>query len=98
VVDKATFPSDRVSTHYIHQPGVERLKRWGLLDRLRASNCPPILGINFDAGTFALRASRPPYEDVSEGYCPRRTVLDKILVDAAADAGAEEGTGNQGRV
>ncbi len=27
VVDKATFPSDIMSTHYIHQAGVVRLKR-----------------------------------------------------------------------
>ena len=34
VVDKATFPSDTISTHLIHPPGVAALKRWGLLDGL----------------------------------------------------------------
>ena len=33
LVDRATFPSDTVSTHLIHPPGVSILKRWGLLDR-----------------------------------------------------------------
>ena len=27
LLDKATFPSDTISTHHIHQPGVARLKR-----------------------------------------------------------------------
>ena len=28
LVDKASFPSDTMSTHYIHQPGISRLNRW----------------------------------------------------------------------
>ncbi len=34
LVDKTSFPSDTLSVHYIHQAGVARLARWGLLDRL----------------------------------------------------------------
>jgi 2-polyprenyl-6-methoxyphenol hydroxylase-like FAD-dependent oxidoreductase len=48
LADKASFPSDIISTHYIHQPGVARLKRWGLLDAVVSSNCPPIMGILFE--------------------------------------------------
>ena len=90
VVDKATFPSDlAMSTHFIHQPGVARLKRWGLLDKIRNSNCPAIAHYTFDVGAFALTGCPPPAEDVTEAYPPRRIVLDKILVDAAVEAGAE---------
>ena len=32
IVDRATFPSDTVSTHFIHPPGVAALDRWGLRD------------------------------------------------------------------
>src|SRR5688572_27547952 len=42
LVDRATFPSDTVSTHVIHAPGVAALERWGLRDRLAATGCPPI--------------------------------------------------------
>jgi hypothetical protein len=42
-----------------------------------------------DLGPFALQGTPPPAGDVAEAYCPRRTVLDKLLVDAAVDAGAE---------
>ncbi|HEY7068289.1 MAG TPA: NAD(P)/FAD-dependent oxidoreductase [Chloroflexota bacterium] len=89
LVDRATFPSDVISTHVIHQTGVGRLKQWGLLQRLAASNCPPITGVSFDLGPFALTGSPPPADGVAEAYGPRRTVLDTILVDAAVEAGAE---------
>jgi len=90
LLDKATFPSDTISTHHIHQPGVARLRRWGLLDKVRASNVPATTDIIFDVGPFALRGTPPPTADgTAEAYAPRRKVLDKILVDAAVGAGAE---------
>jgi flavin-dependent dehydrogenase len=93
LVDRASFPSDTLSTHYIHQPGVARLRRWGLLDRLIATGCPPSRNLVFDVGPFALTGAPPPSDGVLEGYAPRRTVLDSLLVDAAAEAGAEVRTG-----
>lgn len=89
LVDKAAFPSDVVNGYYVQQHGAARLKQWGLLDTLRASNCPPVFTLTFDFGAFALSGTPPPVSDVVEGYAPRRTVLDKILVDAAVEAGAE---------
>jgi flavin-dependent dehydrogenase len=89
LVDRDSFPSDHLSTHWIHQPGVARLERWGLRQPLAASGCPPITSISMDLGPFALRGTPPPVGDVAEAYCPRRTVLDKLLVDAAVEAGAE---------
>jgi 2-polyprenyl-6-methoxyphenol hydroxylase-like FAD-dependent oxidoreductase len=87
-VDRATFPSDTVSTHLIHPPGVGALGRWGLLDRVIATGCPAIHTYAFDFGPFTLTGS--PGADRSDvAYAPRRTVLDKILVDAAAAAGVE---------
>lgn len=89
LLDKATFPSDTLSTHHIHQPGVARLKRWGLLEKIKASNCPPTTEIRFDIGPFALKGTPPPADGNIEAYAPRRRVLDKILAGAAAQAGAE---------
>ncbi|MCW5658864.1 MAG: NAD(P)/FAD-dependent oxidoreductase [Burkholderiaceae bacterium] len=87
-VDSATFPSDTLSTHLIHPPGVAALARWGLLERLLATPCPPIDTYAFDFGPFAL-AGRPGTPESPVAYAPRRTVLDKLLVDAAVEAGAE---------
>src|SRR6516225_1288209 len=89
LVDRATFPSDTVSTHLIHAPGVAALSRWGLLDQVIATGCPPINSYSFDFGPFAIVGSPRPSDGVATAYAPRRTVLDKILVDAAAEAGAE---------
>lgn len=88
VVDRSTFPSDTISTHLIHPPGVAVLHRWGLLDRLIATGCPPIDTYMFDFGPFALSGS-PGMAGSPVSYAPRRTVLDKLLVDAASEAGAE---------
>ena len=87
-VDKATFPSDTISTHLIHPPGVDSLARWGLLERVVATGCPPIDTYAFDFGPFTISGS-PGTVDSPVSYAPRRTVLDKILVDAASEAGAE---------
>ncbi len=89
VVDRATFPSDTMSTHFIHPPGVASLERWGLLDGVRATGCPPVTNYSFDFGPFKLSGSPQPFDGMAQAYGPRRTVLDKILVDAAAEAGAE---------
>jgi flavin-dependent dehydrogenase len=89
LVDKATFPSDIMSTHYIHPLGVAQLKRWGLLGQVIDSNCPPVSQATFDLGPFALVASTLPVDGVAAAYVPRRTVLDNILVDAAVQSGVE---------
>jgi flavin-dependent dehydrogenase len=89
VVDRASFPSDTLSTHMIHAPGVAALKRWGLLDAITATGCPPVETYSFDFGPFTIAGTPRPSDGISTAHAPRRTVLDKILVDAAVDAGAE---------
>jgi flavin-dependent dehydrogenase len=88
LVDRATFPSDTWRLHFIHQPGVARLQRWGLLEQV-AATCPPILKRTIDLGDFPLTGWAPPFESVAEAYSPRRFALDQILVNAATSAGAE---------
>ena len=89
LVDRATFPSDTVSTHFIHAPGMAALERWGLRNTLAASGCPPVRTYSFDFGPFTIAGSPRPCDGIDEAYCPRRPVLDTMLVHAAADAGAE---------
>lgn len=40
LVDRADFPSDTLSTHYIHQPGVAYLQRWGCCRRSSGPTAP----------------------------------------------------------
>jgi flavin-dependent dehydrogenase len=87
LVDRTSFPSDTISTHLLHPLGVEALARWGLLDRLVATGCPHIHTYRFDFGPIIISGS-PGTEKSPVAFCPRRTVLDKLLVDAATEAGA----------
>ncbi len=89
LLDKATFPSDTMSTHHVHPPGVAALDRWGLLERLEATGCPPVTTYSFDFGPLTISGSPRPIDGIAHGYCSRRTVLDKLLADAAVEAGAE---------
>jgi 2-polyprenyl-6-methoxyphenol hydroxylase-like FAD-dependent oxidoreductase len=89
LLDRAGFLSDTMSTHFIHQPGMAHLKRWGLLDQVVASNSPPARQMTFDLGRFALVGLAPAADGAAYGYAPRRRVLDTILVEAAVQAGAE---------
>lgn len=90
LVDRATFPSDTISTHILWPHGAEILARWGLLGSLAATGAPPICrNMTFDVGPLALRGGIPDANDGMGGFCPRRTVLDRLLLHAAADAGAD---------
>jgi 2-polyprenyl-6-methoxyphenol hydroxylase-like FAD-dependent oxidoreductase len=93
LVDRATFPSDTISTHFVWQPGVACLNRWGLLDRLKATGCPSVTELGFDPGPFQFKGTPPPDDGLTEMLGPRRTVLDKLLVDAAAESGVEVAEG-----
>ncbi len=56
--------------------------------------------MTFDLGELAFAGTPPPTDATEEAYAPRRTVLDKIFVDAAVESGAElrEGFSVQGLV
>jgi flavin-dependent dehydrogenase len=89
LVDKATFPSDTMSTHVVHPPGVAALERWGLLELLEDTGCPPVETYSFDFGPVGIAGRPQPIDGIARAYCPRRTVLDDLLAKAAVRAGAE---------
>jgi 2-polyprenyl-6-methoxyphenol hydroxylase-like FAD-dependent oxidoreductase len=90
IVDKASFPSDTISTHILWPHGAEILDDWGLMSALEERGVPPIARhLTFDVGPFALRGSIPGANRGRGGFCPRRAVLDELLVNAAATSGAE---------
>lgn len=90
ILDRNAFPSDRLaSTHMVWHSGVAHLARWGLLDRLLATGCPPMRNFNLDLGELVVTGHAPPVGGIAESYAPRRIVLDDLLVTAAREAGAE---------
>jgi len=88
-LDRASFPSDTLSTHQVQVPGVALLGRWGLLDAVKQSGAPPARRVRFDQDGIVIEGCFPEYAGADAVYSPRRTVLDAILVDAARAAGAE---------
>ena len=90
VLDRSRYGSDTISTHGLVRGGTLQLHRWGLLDRLAGT--PPIRRTVFhfrgDPGPDRVDVDVNPVAGVDALYAPRRTVLDPILIDAAAQAGA----------
>ncbi len=70
LVDKSTFPSDSVNGILIQPHGGAYLERWGLLEKVQATNCPAITQVALDFGTFALEASPLPADGVAAVYAP----------------------------
>ena len=89
LLDRRNFPSDTVSSHFMQQQGVALIKQWGLLDRLTSLGAPPVRSTSLNFGPFVIRGSALPLDGVAEAYATRRTLLDEMLVGAAAESGAE---------
>ena len=88
-VDRARYGSDTLSTHALMRPAVLQLKRWGLLQRIEASGAPPIRQVRFLYPDADVNVPIKAADGIDALYAPRRTVLDRILADAAREAGAE---------
>jgi 2-polyprenyl-6-methoxyphenol hydroxylase-like FAD-dependent oxidoreductase len=87
LLERSARLGDVVSGHLIKPTGVARLRRWKVLDTVLDTGCPRL-----DDRVLWLggQPHRPPAPE--PGPCPiapRRTVLDPILLTAAADAGAK---------
>jgi 2-polyprenyl-6-methoxyphenol hydroxylase-like FAD-dependent oxidoreductase len=89
LVDRHILPSDTLSTHQIARPGVVQLRRWGLLDAVLSSGAPAIRHITFSgAGESVTRAVKRS-AGVDLLVAPRRYILDTLVAEAAAEAGAD---------
>jgi flavin-dependent dehydrogenase len=89
LLDRSGFPSDTLSTNYIHQPGCARLARWGLLQRVIDSGCPAIRRTRFETQGIVIEGGISPDYTQTDAYAPRRYVLDPLLLEAAREAGVE---------
>jgi len=87
-VDRQTYGSDTLSTHALMRGAVAQLSRWGLLGEILAAGTPPIRRTTFHYGDEAVAIDIKPDSIVDALYAPRRTVLDRVVVDGARAAGA----------
>lgn len=89
VVERQAYGSDALSTHALMRPAVMQLARWGLFDEVLASGAPLITSTTFHYEDETVPVDIRPEPGVPGLVAPRRTVLDRVLVDAARRAGAE---------
>lgn len=102
LVDRAGFPSDTLSTHFLWSRGASYLNRMGVYDRV-LKQTPSGTAIRFMRDGISFLA-RTPVEEVRkrlehvhgagdgavDSYVSvRRTVLDQLLIEAACEAGVE---------
>jgi flavin-dependent dehydrogenase len=88
-IDRARFPSDTISTHFLWPRTTAFLAKWHLLEKLAATGCPPITRVTADYGPIAVSGRPSPVDGTEIMYSPRRIVLDQLLVQAARAAGAQ---------
>ncbi|MGE0000058.1 MAG: NAD(P)/FAD-dependent oxidoreductase [Ilumatobacteraceae bacterium] len=88
MVDRATFPSDTLSTHAIARSGVVQLHRWGLLGSVLDSGAPAIRRVAFHTADGTMERTIKDRHGVDLLVAPRRHVLDPILQEAAVARGA----------
>jgi 2-polyprenyl-6-methoxyphenol hydroxylase-like FAD-dependent oxidoreductase len=90
VVERAAPGRDTLSTHGLMRGGVLQLSRRGVLDRLVAAGTPAITSTIFHyADGTTTRVSIRPRAGVDALYAPRRYLLDRLLLEAASEAGAD---------
>ncbi|MFE1457984.1 NAD(P)/FAD-dependent oxidoreductase [Streptomyces sp. NPDC058735] len=89
LLEKARFPQDTLSSHYIHMQGMALLNRWGLIGRLRDAGCRPITRQSYEGPGVRVEGFSLPVDGLTFTYAPRRYVLDPVLAEAAVGAGVE---------
>jgi flavin-dependent dehydrogenase len=90
LIERSRYGTDTLSTHGLMRAGVLQLSRWGLLSQVVAADTPAIDNTLFHYGNGgSVRVSVRRSSGVDALYAPRRYLLDRILVDAAAEAGAD---------
>jgi flavin-dependent dehydrogenase len=87
-VDRQPYGSDTLSTHALMRPAMIQLSRWGLLDDLVKTGAPVVRSSTFHYGEAEIAVTIKPEPGIPGLIAPRRTVLDRVLVDAARHAGA----------
>jgi 2-polyprenyl-6-methoxyphenol hydroxylase-like FAD-dependent oxidoreductase len=83
LLDRATFPSDTLSTHFFRWPAMEAFRRAGVFDEVHATGAPPLRNSFNDVDGHVF--SEPVQGEGALDYylCVRRITLDDILVHRA---------------
>ena len=88
-VDRSAYGSDTLSSHALMRGAITQLHRWGVLPSIVAAETPALRWTVFQYGPTTVPVEIPDHRGVNALYAPRRTVLDRLLIDAARESGAE---------
>jgi flavin-dependent dehydrogenase len=89
MVDRGRYGTDTLSTHALMRGGVVQLHRWDVLPAVVAAGTTPVRQATFFYADERVSIPIAPRDGIDALYAPRRYVLDRLLVDAAARAGAD---------
>ncbi|MEM7042591.1 MAG: NAD(P)/FAD-dependent oxidoreductase [Pseudomonadota bacterium] len=89
MIDKAEAGTDTLSTHALMRAGVTLLDRFGVLEDIIRAGTPAVRQASFSYDGERTTVDIKPKGHAEGLYAPRRTVLDKVLAEAASAAGVE---------
>ena len=72
LLDRGVIPSDVHCGHFIHRHGPKRLADWSLLEKVVATNCPPLTTHLTDFGDFPLVGRDIRMGNVAVAICSAR--------------------------
>jgi len=89
VLERASFPSDTISTHVMFPGGIAELKWLGALERVEAAGAPRCHNVQLSAEGLDVKGTYTPVDGIDYGLNTRRVALDMALVNTSREAGAE---------
>jgi 2-polyprenyl-6-methoxyphenol hydroxylase-like FAD-dependent oxidoreductase len=91
LVDRDTFPSDTVSTHFMYPNTIARLEQLGVLDTLHGSHEVAFLASRFISLGHRIEGTWTSIDGFDRGISPRRIALDAAIVGTALERPGVEG-------
>ena len=82
-IERTRLGSDTLSTHALMRGGTLQLAKWGLLDAVIGAGTPAVQHTLFHYGADSVPVPIRPAAGVDALYAPRRTLIDRLLVEAA---------------
>ena len=86
LVDRGAYGTDTLSTHALMRGAVLQLHRWHVLPAIAAAGTPPVHSTTFSYREQDVVVAIEAKHGVDALYAPRRALLDRTLVDVAAES------------
>lgn len=88
-VDRATFPSDTLSTHHLTPRAVLMLRHHGVLDEMLATGAPPLRHFRLFCDGFEMNPRYQVPEGIDFAMNIRRPAFDQIMAGGVKAAGVD---------